>query len=126
MTNKTAIHSLAIGERFAFGTGPAECVFLGTDGAEYVWSVDGVPFHATAELNTGTGQLMWPFVRPGAPTMEASQYAYREGELSNVDAMGEYPAKIQITSDGGSTKHLNITATEFEQIKAVLLDYRLK
>lgn len=58
--------------------------------------------------------------------MEASQYTYREGELSNVDTTGEYPAKLEITSDGGSTKYLNITATEFEQIKAVLLDYRMK
>jgi hypothetical protein len=49
---------------------------------------------------------------------------YRRAELSNVDATGEYPAKLKIASDDGDTKWLDITATEFEQIKAVLLDYR--
>jgi hypothetical protein len=49
---------------------------------------------------------------------------YRRYELNKVDASGEYPAKIKIFSDAGDTKHLNITATEFEQIKAILLDYR--
>jgi hypothetical protein len=63
--NRTAIHSLEVGESFAFGTGPTECIFLGTIADEYIWSVDGVEFHAVAEMNTGTGKLMWPFVRPG-------------------------------------------------------------
>lgn len=49
---------------------------------------------------------------------------YRRYELSKVDANGEYPAKIKIFSDEGDTKHLNITSTEFEQIRNVLLDYR--
>ncbi|UDL16706.1 hypothetical protein SEA_ATUIN_313 [Arthrobacter phage Atuin] len=49
---------------------------------------------------------------------------YRRAELENVDASGEYPAKVKFFSDAGDSKHLNITATEFEQMKAVLLDYR--
>jgi hypothetical protein len=49
---------------------------------------------------------------------------YRRAELDKVDAAGEYPAKIKFFSDSGDTKHLNITATEFEQIKNILLDYR--
>lgn len=59
-----------------------------------------------------------------AEPKDASRNSYRRGELENVDATGEYPAKIKIYSDAGDTKHLNITATEFEQIKNVLLDYR--
>lgn len=58
--------------------------------------------------------------------MSASQYEYRAGELSQVHAGEDYPAKLKITSDGGSTKWLSITPTEFEQIKAVLLDYRTR
>lgn len=53
-----------------------------------------------------------------------SKNGYRRSELDKVDATGEYPAKIKFYSDAGDTKTLNITATEFEQIKAVLLDYR--
>jgi hypothetical protein len=49
---------------------------------------------------------------------------YRRSELDKVDANGEYPAKLKITSDDGDTKWLDITSTEFEQIKVVLLDYR--
>lgn len=49
---------------------------------------------------------------------------YRRYELDKVDASGEYPAKVKFFSDAGDSKHLNITATEFEQIKNVLLDYR--
>jgi hypothetical protein len=49
---------------------------------------------------------------------------YRRAELANVDANGEYPAKVKISSDDGDTKWLNITPTEFDQIKNVLLDYR--
>lgn len=49
---------------------------------------------------------------------------YRRYELSKVDATGEYPAKVKFFSDEGDSKHLNITATEFDQIKNVLLDYR--
>jgi hypothetical protein len=49
---------------------------------------------------------------------------YRRYELEQVDASGEYPAKVKFFSDAGDSKHLNITATEFEQIKNVLLDYR--
>jgi hypothetical protein len=65
--------------------------------------------------------------KPEAPApSDPSQYDYRASELSKVDASGEYPAKLQIDSDSGATKWLNITATEFEQIKAVLLDYRTK
>jgi len=50
--------------------------------------------------------------------------SYRKSELDRVDANGEYPAKLKIASDDGDTRWLNITATEFEQIKAVMLDYR--
>jgi hypothetical protein len=50
--------------------------------------------------------------------------AYRRDELEKVDASGEYPAKIKFYSDAGDTKTLTITATEFEQIKNILLDYR--
>lgn len=50
--------------------------------------------------------------------------AYRKSELDRVVADGEYPAKIKIASDDGDTRWLNITSTEFEQIKNVLLDYR--
>jgi hypothetical protein len=49
---------------------------------------------------------------------------YRRAELDKVDASGEYPAKVKFFSDSGDTKHLNITAVEFEQIKKILLDYR--
>lgn len=49
---------------------------------------------------------------------------YRRSELDKVDANGEYPAKLKIASDDGDTKWLDITPTEFEQIKNVLLDYR--
>lgn len=49
---------------------------------------------------------------------------YRRAELENVYANGEHAAKLKISSDDGDTKWLDITATEFEQIKAVLLDYR--
>jgi hypothetical protein len=55
---------------------------------------------------------------------EPSTNAYRRSELENVDANGEYPAKLKITSDDGETKWLDITSTEFEQIRNVLLDYR--
>jgi len=58
--------------------------------------------------------------------MSASQYEYRQSELHNVVPSAEYPAKIKIASDDGATKWLNITVAEFEQIKAVLLDYRNK
>lgn len=46
---------------------------------------------------------------------------YRRYELDKVDATGEYPAKVKFFSDAGDSKHLNITATEFEQIRNVLL-----
>jgi hypothetical protein len=59
-----------------------------------------------------------------AQDYEKSRNDYRRAELENVDANGDYPAKIKIFSDAGDTKHLDITPTEFEQIKAVLLDYR--
>lgn len=49
---------------------------------------------------------------------------YRKSELDRVDANGEYPAKLKIASDDGDTRWLNITATEFEQIRNVLIDYR--
>ena len=49
---------------------------------------------------------------------------YRRYELSKVDASGEYPAKVKFFSDAGDSKHLNITSTEFEQIRNVLIDYR--
>lgn len=65
---------------------------------------------------------IWP--ASGTETADSSRNSYRRGELENVDASGEYPAKIKIFSDAGDTKHLNITATEFEQIRNVLLDYR--
>lgn len=51
---------------------------------------------------------------------EENRRAYVAAELSKVDASGEYPAKLQITSDAGSTKHLNITADQFQAICAVL------
>lgn len=53
-----------------------------------------------------------------------AQNDYRRSELEKVDANGDYPAKIKIASDDGDTKWLDITPTEFEQIKNVLLDYR--
>lgn len=54
-----------------------------------------------------------------------NNYNYRVKQFKNIYSdSGIY--KIKITDSDNFTHYLDITATEFEQIKNILLDYRIK
>ena len=56
--------------------------------------------------------------------MASDRINYRKAELSNVDTSEDFSIRLKIVGVDGGTKWLDITPTEFEQIKVVLLDWR--